>query len=67
MPEVISSGFVNNPVDSYHPRIDASRYVGHHVIKVDLNGANPENVSWRFGGGSQSDIIKIGSVEILQG
>jgi hypothetical protein len=37
------------------------------VIKVDLNGANPENVSWRFGGGSQSDIIKIGSVEILQG
>jgi hypothetical protein len=45
MPEVISSGFVNNPVDSYHPRIDASRYVGHHVIKVDLNGANPESVS----------------------
>jgi YD repeat-containing protein len=46
IPEVISSGFVNNPVDSYHPRIDASRYAGHHVIEVDLNGASPENVSW---------------------
>ncbi|WP_332899502.1 hypothetical protein [Haladaptatus sp. CMSO5] len=42
-PVVLSSEFVNTPVDSYHTRINASRYAAHHVLKVDLNGVDPDN------------------------
>ena len=43
-PVIVKSEFVNGPVDSYHQRIDASRYAAHHVLKIDLNGVDPENV-----------------------
>ncbi|SDN26859.1 PKD domain-containing protein [Halogranum gelatinilyticum] len=44
-PEIVESGFVNLPVDSYHERIDPERYAAKHVVKIELNGADPENVS----------------------
>jgi hypothetical protein len=37
-PRVRSAGFVTGPVDSYHPRIDQSRYTAHHVLRIELNG-----------------------------
>ncbi|WP_049970957.1 PKD domain-containing protein [Haladaptatus cibarius] len=43
-PEIIESGFVNGPVDSYHERIDSERYTAHHVVKIDLNGVDPDDV-----------------------
>lgn len=43
-PEVVKSKFVNGPMDSYHPRIDAERYAAHHVLKIDLNGVEREEV-----------------------
>ncbi|WP_266076814.1 PKD domain-containing protein [Haladaptatus caseinilyticus] len=43
-PEIIESGFVNGPVDSYHERIDPERYTAHHVLKIDLNGVDAENI-----------------------
>ncbi|WP_245800029.1 hypothetical protein [Haladaptatus litoreus] len=43
-PKIIESGFVNGPVDSYHERIDPERYTAHHVVKVDLNGVDPDDV-----------------------
>lgn len=43
-PEIISIGFTNDPVDSYHPRIDEDRYTATHVVKIDLNGYDPEEV-----------------------
>ncbi|WP_338729281.1 PKD domain-containing protein [Haladaptatus sp. DJG-WS-42] len=42
-PVVLSSEFVNTPVDSYHTRINASRYAAHHVLEVDLNGVDPDD------------------------
>ncbi|WP_157971634.1 hypothetical protein [Halorussus litoreus] len=48
-PEIVRSEFVNGPVDSYHERIDPSRYAAHHVLKVDLNGVDPENVTVETG------------------
>lgn len=44
-PEIVKSEFVNGPVDSYHEKLDPERYAAHHVLKVDLNGVNPEEVS----------------------
>lgn len=44
IPEVISSEFVNGPVDSYHPRLDPERYTAKHVLKVKLNGVEPGQV-----------------------
>lgn len=44
-PEIVTSEFVNSPVDSYHERLDSSRYAAHHVLKIDLNGVDSENVS----------------------
>ncbi|USZ68642.1 hypothetical protein NGM10_02605 [Halorussus salilacus] len=44
-PEIVRSEFVNDPVDSYHPRIDASRYAAHHVLEIDLNGVDPDNLT----------------------
>jgi hypothetical protein len=46
LPRVISAGFVNTPVDSYHERLDADRYAGHHVIRIALNGASRDNIEW---------------------
>lgn len=43
-PEIVRSEFVNDPVDSYHPRINSSRYTAHHVLEIDLNGVDPENL-----------------------
>ncbi|MFC5365820.1 PKD domain-containing protein [Salinirubrum litoreum] len=59
VPRVISSGFVNTPVDSYHERIDASRYAGHHVIRIALNGVSREKIEWRLAGASESDMMRI--------
>jgi hypothetical protein len=44
-PELISSGFVNDPVDSYHPKIDSKRYTAVHEMRFQLNGADPSEVS----------------------
>ncbi|MFC6955041.1 PKD domain-containing protein [Halorubellus litoreus] len=44
-PEIVSIGFQDTPVDSYHPRIDPDRYTATHVVKIDLNGYNPNQVS----------------------
>lgn len=43
-PEIVRSEFVNDPVDSYHERIDPDRYAAHHVLEIDLNGVDPEDV-----------------------
>jgi hypothetical protein len=43
-PEIVRSEFVNSPVDSYHERIDPSRYTAHHLLEIELNGADPENL-----------------------
>ncbi|MFC4449656.1 PKD domain-containing protein [Halorussus aquaticus] len=50
-PEVVRSEFVNDPVDSYHPRIDPKRYAAHHVFEIDLNGVDPKNVDVDLQGG----------------
>ena len=59
-PEIVESGFVNTPVDSYHERIDPDRYVAKHVMKVDLNGVDPGNVSvdGRYGESNQVHLIQ---------
>ncbi|WP_132057627.1 PKD domain-containing protein [Halorussus amylolyticus] len=44
-PEIVRSEFVNGPVDSYHERIDPSRYTARHVLEIDLNGVDPENLT----------------------
>lgn len=44
-PEIVRSEFVNTPVDSYHERLDPTRYAARHVLEIDLNGVNRENVS----------------------
>lgn len=44
-PELVRSGFVNGPVDSYHERIDPDRYTAVHEIVIDLNGVDPSEVS----------------------
>ncbi|WP_435179324.1 PKD domain-containing protein [Halorussus sp. AFM4] len=44
-PEIVRSEFVNGPVDSYHERIDPSRYKAHHVLKIDLNGVDKGNAT----------------------
>ena len=59
LPRVISAGFVNTPVDSYHERLDADRYAGHHVIRIALNGVDREQVEWRLAGASQSNIMRL--------
>ncbi|WP_224336284.1 PKD domain-containing protein [Haloprofundus halobius] len=48
-PEIVSSRFLNTPVDSYHERIDSERYVAYHEMRIDLNGVDPEDVSWDLG------------------
>jgi hypothetical protein len=47
-PEIVRSEFVNTPVDSYHERLDPSRYAAHHILEIDLNGVDRENVSIRL-------------------
>ena len=44
-PEIVSIGFTNDPVDSYHPRIDPERYTATHVVKIDLNGYEPSQIT----------------------
>lgn len=51
-PEIVRSEFVNGPVDSYHERLDPDRYAAHHVLEIDLNGVDPENVSVSVRGGN---------------
>ncbi|MFC7115486.1 hypothetical protein ACFQH2_11770 [Natronoarchaeum sp. GCM10025703] len=43
-PELIDSGFVNTPVDSYHERLDEERYTAVHEIEIALNGEDPSEV-----------------------
>ncbi|WP_435194068.1 PKD domain-containing protein [Natronomonas sp. EA1] len=59
LPEVVFSGFVNAPVDSFHPRINASRYTGHHVLKLQLNGVDPEDVSVEYRGADRVDAVRL--------
>jgi hypothetical protein len=42
---ILSAGFVNDPVDSYHPKLDDDRYAAHHVTRLKLNGTDPETVN----------------------
>ncbi|WP_267639219.1 PKD domain-containing protein [Haloarchaeobius amylolyticus] len=46
--EIVSAGFVNGPVDSHHSRIDPDRYTAHHIVEVDLNGHDAEDVSMSY-------------------
>jgi hypothetical protein len=61
VPRVISSGFVNTPVDSYHERIDASRYAGHHVIRIALNGVSREKIEWSLAPQNTTTVSEINS------
>ncbi|WP_134669055.1 PKD domain-containing protein [Halorussus marinus] len=66
-PEIVTSEFVNSPVDSYHERIDAERYTARHVLKIDLNGVDRENISISIGSESE-DVSKVNiSTEIKDG
>jgi hypothetical protein len=56
-PEIVSSEFVNGPVDSYHPKLDPERYAAHHVLKIDLNGVDPEKVSVNYSLENDEDIV----------
>jgi len=44
-PEVVSAGFIQDTTDSFHPRIDSSRYTAQHVVKIELNGYPASEVS----------------------
>ncbi|WP_256390574.1 PKD domain-containing protein [Natronoarchaeum rubrum] len=44
-PDLVRSGFVNGPVDSYHERLDPERYTAIHKTVIDLNGVDPGAVS----------------------
>ncbi|WP_135807310.1 PKD domain-containing protein [Halorussus marinus] len=57
-PEIVTSEFVNSPVDSYHERIDAERYTARHVLKIDLNGVDRENISTVINAG-QGNAMRI--------
>jgi hypothetical protein len=57
-PEIISIGFTNDPVDSYHPRIDPERYTATHVVKIDLNGYEPSQITMNTEPNT-SDIIEL--------
>ena len=52
-PEIVRSEFVNTPVDSYHERLDPDRYAAHHVLEIDLNGVNRENITIPISGGGK--------------
>ncbi|MFC7046168.1 hypothetical protein ACFQH6_12770 [Halobacteriaceae archaeon GCM10025711] len=66
LPEIVSSEFVNDPVDSYHPRIDPERYVAHHVLKIDLNGVDPQNISIEPDS-SEENLKKINNYRVKDG
>ncbi|UPV73487.1 PKD domain-containing protein [Halorussus limi] len=55
-PEIVRSEFVNGPVDSYHERLDPTRYAAHHVLEIDLNGVDPEKVDIQIQ--SRNDLAK---------
>ncbi|WP_101297754.1 PKD domain-containing protein [Halegenticoccus soli] len=63
-PEIVESGFVNTPVDSYHERIDPDRYVAKHVMKIDLNGVERDSLVFSFEPG-KSDIKRINKKEVF--
>ncbi|MFC5973241.1 PKD domain-containing protein [Halomarina salina] len=58
-PEVVSAEFVNGPVDSYHPRIDAERYTAHHVLKIDLNGHSVADLGIDVSAEKPTDVRRI--------
>ncbi|MFB6236527.1 MAG: PKD domain-containing protein [Halopenitus sp.] len=47
-PEIVSAEFVNEPVDSYHERIDPERYTAKYEVVVDLNGYSRQNIDISF-------------------
>ncbi|WP_256299487.1 PKD domain-containing protein [Haloarchaeobius salinus] len=55
--EIVSAGFVNTPVDSYHERLDPDRYTAHHVIEVRLNGNNPDELQTEYSGTERLEMI----------
>jgi hypothetical protein len=52
-PEIVRSEFVNTPVDSYHERLDPERYAAHHVLEIDLNGVDREDINVVIEGGQR--------------
>ena len=63
-PETISAEFVNGPVDSYHPRIDAERYTAHHVLKIDLNGHTSDEIDIRVEAEEPSVVRRVATRKI---
>ncbi|WP_435363663.1 PKD domain-containing protein [Haloarchaeobius sp. DYHT-AS-18] len=63
--EIVSAGFVNGPVDSHHRRLDPSRYTAHHVVEVDLNGNDADDVSIQYTGSSENmSNLRVERIEI---
>jgi hypothetical protein len=44
-PEIISIGFKGDTVDSYHPRIRSERYTATHVVEIELNGIDRDEIT----------------------
>jgi len=44
-PEIISIGFQDDTVDSYHPRIKSERYTATHVVEIELNGIESNEIT----------------------
>ncbi|WP_430506524.1 PKD domain-containing protein [Haloparvum sp. PAK95] len=57
-PEIVSAEFLNEPVDSYHERIDANRYTAKYEVVVDLNGYPRENISITTNGSKTQPVFK---------
>ncbi|WP_435349024.1 PKD domain-containing protein [Haloarchaeobius sp. HRN-SO-5] len=66
--EVVRAGFVNAPVDSYHERLDPSRYTAHHVVEVRLNGNDPEDIEVNYPGLMEEMVSLVdGQRRVVQG
>jgi len=44
-PEILSIGFEDDTVDSYHPRIRSERYTATHVVEIELNGIDRDEIT----------------------
>lgn len=70
-PEVISAGYVNDePLDTYHPRIEPDRYTGVYRVKVDLNGVEPEYIEVEYKDPGLKSIVngyphKVTQIEVM--
>lgn len=48
-PSIVSAEFLNDPVDSYHERIDEERYAAELEIVVNIRNIKPDNIEIKFG------------------